>query len=114
MAGVFVSYRRGDSSGWAGRIHDHVASHVGESQFFMDVSDIDLGDDFRDVIRRRLSVVDTVIVVIGPDWLTIEDKDGSRRLDDPGDVATRADGGAAVAGQGRPGARRRSRHAGVR
>jgi hypothetical protein len=86
VAGVFISYRREDSAGWAGRIHDALEDHFGDHQVFMDVSDITPGEDFRDVVRRRLNAVDTVIVVIGPRWLAVEDAHGGRRIDDPRDV----------------------------
>jgi hypothetical protein len=86
MAGVFISYRREDSAGWAGRVHDALAGHFGDHQLFMDVADISPGEDFRDVVRRRLSTVETVIVVIGPNWLEVQDTTGGRRIDDPRDV----------------------------
>lgn len=86
VVAVFVSYRREDSAGWAGRIHDALEGHFGDHQLFMDVADISLGEDFRDVVRRRLSTVETVIVVIGPQWLAVENANGDRRIDDPRDV----------------------------
>lgn len=86
VVAIFVSYRREDSAGWAGRIHDALEGHFGDHQLFMDVTDISLGEDFRDVVRRRLSTVETVIVVIGPQWLTVENANGDRRIDDPRDV----------------------------
>ena len=83
---VFISYRRRDDSGLAGRLYDRLASHFGDAQIFMDVDTIALGLDFGEVISRALSTSRVVIVVIGPGWLSARDADGRRRLDDPDDL----------------------------
>jgi len=38
--GVFISYRRQESSGLAGRLYDRLADRFGEDQVFMDVDSI--------------------------------------------------------------------------
>ena len=43
------------------------------------------GVDFRDHIDKRLANCDVCIVVIGNKFLTITDKSGLRRIDDPRD-----------------------------
>ena len=50
----------------------------------MDVGDIAPGEDFTIALERELEKADTVLVVIGDDWLTVADH-GKRRLDDPSD-----------------------------
>lgn len=82
---VFISYRRDDTSGHAGRIYDAVAARVGASNVFMDV-DLDPGVDFVDRIHEAIAESDALLVVIGPRWTTLA-REGSRqpRLDDPGD-----------------------------
>ena len=43
MDGIFISYRRDDSAGYAGRLYDRLAAHFGAGQVFMDVAGIELG-----------------------------------------------------------------------
>jgi hypothetical protein len=37
MAGVFLSYRRNDSGGWAGRLRDHLVLRYGADRVWQDV-----------------------------------------------------------------------------
>jgi len=48
MSGVFISYRRDDSAGHAGRLFDHLSSTFGAEGVFMDVDDIRRGENFAD------------------------------------------------------------------
>jgi hypothetical protein len=52
----------------------------------MDVDSIDIGVDFAEAIQRALDVCDVLLALIGPQWLTMTDTDGQRRLDDPDDT----------------------------
>ncbi|MDJ0768171.1 MAG: PASTA domain-containing protein [Ilumatobacter sp.] len=85
MAKVFISYRREDSAGWTGRIADHLSQVLGADQVFIDVDDIEPGDDFSEVLRNRLRRIEVLIAVIGPRWLDATDADGNRRLANEGD-----------------------------
>src|SRR3954468_12345401 len=67
-ASVFLSYRREDSAGHAGRICEHLASVFGPEHVFMDVQDIAPGQDFAESIEQTISSCQAVIVVIGPRW----------------------------------------------
>lgn len=84
--GVFISYRRQESSGLAGRLYDRLAAHLGEDQVFMDGDTIALGVDFAEVINEAVSTCEVLLAVIGPRWLTATGEDGRRRLDDPDDI----------------------------
>src|SRR5215471_6711520 len=84
--GIFVSYRRQESSGIAGRLYDRLADRFGDGQIFMDVDKIALGVDFTQVIARAVSSCAVLLAVIGPRWLTTTDERGRRRLDDPDDI----------------------------
>lgn len=84
MSGVFLSYRRDDSAGFAGRLVDRLEAEFGVGSVFRDVDDIRPGEDFQLAIDSHLRNVDAVLVVIGPHWLAAT-IDGRRRLDDPGD-----------------------------
>ncbi len=82
---IFISYRRDDSAGYAGRLFDFLAARFGSENVFMDIDTIEPGDDFRKVIANAVQTCDVVLVMIGRQWLTIPGPDGQRRLDDPGD-----------------------------
>jgi YVTN family beta-propeller protein len=86
MTGIFLSYRRDDSAGWAGRLYEHLVEDWGPGPVFMDIDAIRPGEDFRESITRTLHTCDVVLVVIGPNWLSARDEAGNRRLDDPGDT----------------------------
>jgi TIR domain-containing protein len=85
MPGVFISYRRDDSSGYAGRLFDVLAGSFGPEQTFMDLDDIQGGDDFTAVIGEKVSQCSVLLAIIGDRWLTLTGADGIRRLDAPGD-----------------------------
>ncbi len=85
MSGVFLSYRREDSAGFAGRLADGLEAEFGAGSVFRDVDDIRPGEDFQLAIDSQLRSVDAVLVLIGPRWLDAR-IDGARRLDDPGDL----------------------------
>jgi flagellar biosynthesis GTPase FlhF len=83
--GIFISYRRGDSAGFAGRIYDRVASRLNRERVFFDVDNIELGADFVRVLSGRVAECDALIVIIGKNWLSSTDEENRRRLDDPDD-----------------------------
>ena len=84
MPRIFVSYRRGDSIAYAGRIQDHLSQHFGADKVFMDIGRIDLGEDFVKVLDAKVADSDVVIALIGPGWLNASDERG-RRIDQPDD-----------------------------
>src|SRR3990170_9126453 len=83
---VFISYRRDDSAGHAGRLYDALVSRFGQESVFMDVDEIGPGADFADVIEDAVGRCDVLVALIGKTWLTTRNADGSRRLDDARDV----------------------------
>jgi hypothetical protein len=85
MSGIFLSYRRDDSSGWAGRLYEHLVREWGPGQVFMDIDAIAPGEDFREAITHTMHACDVVMVVIGPSWVDALDERGNRRLDDEAD-----------------------------
>jgi formylglycine-generating enzyme required for sulfatase activity len=86
VGGIFISYRRGDSEGQARALSTELANYVGEGGVFMDVDSVALGRDFRQILHESLESCDTVLALIGPNWLDIRDASGRRRLDDPADI----------------------------
>ena len=85
MARIFLSYRRDDSSPYAGRLYDRLIQHFGRDNLFMDIDTIDPGLDFVEAIEKAVGSCDVLLVVIGRQWLTNTDPQGQRRLDNPED-----------------------------
>jgi TonB family protein len=85
LGAIFVSYRRSDSQGEAGRLFDDLVKHFGERMVFMDVVGIEAGRDFRRAIEESVAQCGALLVVMGPTWLNAKDENGARRLDDPAD-----------------------------
>jgi hypothetical protein len=69
MVSVFVSYRREDSAGYAGRLCEHLGGVFGAEHVFLDVHDIAPGQDFAEAIEKTIAACQAVVVVIGPRWL---------------------------------------------
>ena len=69
MASIFISYRREDSGGHAGRLCDRLSSRFGRDRVFMDIQDIHPGQNFATSIEETIATCDCVIAVIGPRWL---------------------------------------------
>lgn len=82
---VFLSYRRGDAGGYAGRLTDVLLQCLGKRSVFQDVTAISPGEDYTLAIDRALADCDAALVVIGPGWLTAASPEGTRRLFEPGD-----------------------------
>lgn len=81
---VFISYRRSDASGHAGRLYDALAGRFGDPNVFMDV-EMAPGIDFVRSIGEAVGSCHVLVVVIGPLWTSIARPDGVRRLDADGD-----------------------------
>lgn len=85
MSGIFISYRRDDVQGWAGRLADSLRAALGKVNVFRDIDDIPLGADFELYIRERVKSCQALLVLIGPRWLGARDAQGQRRIDAPDD-----------------------------
>lgn len=83
-ANIFVNYRREDSAGHAGRLFDALSGQFA-GRLFMDIDTLQPGVDFVEAIEQAVGSCEVLIVVIGREWLTVEDAAGHRRLDDPAD-----------------------------
>jgi hypothetical protein len=82
---VFISYRRDESAGYAGRIADSFDEHFGEDIIFRDIDSLEPGLDFAEAIERALESSEVLIAVIGKNWLTATDAAGQKRLEHPDD-----------------------------
>lgn len=85
MPTIFISYRRDDSAGYAGRIHERLASLFGTQSVFIDLDDIPPGVNFVRTIEDQVAACNVMLVLIGRRWLDSRDASGRRRIDDPQD-----------------------------
>jgi hypothetical protein len=81
---VFISYRREDSAGHAGRLYDAVAAHLDDDKVFMDV-EMAPGIDFVERISTAVGACRALVVVIGPRWAQPLDGHATARIADPDD-----------------------------
>ena len=82
---IFISYRRSDSSGHAGRLYDYLKNYFGGERIFFDVDTIQAGTNFEQKINSELDDSEAMLVLIGNQWLDSRDQEGKRRLDHPHD-----------------------------
>jgi formylglycine-generating enzyme required for sulfatase activity len=82
---IFISYRRADSTYLIGRIRDRLMAAFGDQSVFRDLDDIPAGVDFRTVLEKETNDCNVMLVIIGPQWASITDVKGNKRLFDPGD-----------------------------
>src|SRR5215510_13283569 len=86
---IFINYRRQTESGVAGRIYDSLRQELPGISIFMDVDKLNPGDDFEQGLEQSLASCKVLLAVIGPEWLTMKNSAGMRRLDDPEDFVRR-------------------------
>jgi hypothetical protein len=86
MAGIFISYRRSDSAGYAGRLADDLAEHLDGQAIFRDIDAIEPGVDFVHALEKAVASCSVMLVLIGPTWACASNADGQRRLHRPGDI----------------------------
>ena len=82
---IFINYRREDSAGTAGRLHDRLTQVFGRKDIFMDVDQIPPGIDFVAHLTSQVAACKAFLVVIGPHWLNVKNEAGERRLHQPDD-----------------------------
>ena len=76
MRGIFISYRRSDSEGHAGRLFEDLRRKYGNDLVFLDVENIPPGVDFRKTITEKVASCDVLLVLIGKSWLSATDDNG--------------------------------------
>jgi hypothetical protein len=69
MPTVFLSYRRSDTQGEAGRLADVLQFKLGRKVVFRDAVSISPGAQFDEVINAQLATAKIVLVLIGPAWM---------------------------------------------
>jgi hypothetical protein len=66
---IFISYRRTDAGGHAGRLFDRFFHWFDADALFYDLDGIEAGDVFPARIQSAMEYAAVVLVLIGPDWL---------------------------------------------
>ncbi len=83
---IFICYRRsGEGAGFGGRIADKLVEHFGHNQCFRDIENIEKGTDFVESIAKATGLCELLLVVIGPDWLTLKDAHNNPKILDKND-----------------------------
>ncbi len=72
LGSIFLSYRRSDAGGWAGRLVDSLHRALPRADIFMDVDKIPPGVPFAEYIAREVGNCQALLVLIGPHWSTPE------------------------------------------
>jgi hypothetical protein len=81
---IFISYRREDARGYAGRLQGDLSRRYTNEAVFRDI-EIPPGVDFAEHIYGLIDHCNVVLVMIGNGWLDARDKEGARRLDKDSD-----------------------------
>ena len=89
VSGIFISYRHADADGPAQHLYEGLQERLGSGRVFKDSGSVQAGADFIDSTEQAVAACDTLLVIIGPDWLDATGRHGQRRLDDPHDVVRR-------------------------
>lgn len=79
---IFLSYRRDDVPGAAGRLAAELIEHFGPNRVFLDTHSIKPGADFGDRIQQALDQSKVMVCVMGPRWAI-------QRTHDAGDYVRR-------------------------
>ena len=81
---IFISYRRKDTGGYAGRLYDYLKKEYGASNVLFDIEVDATVEELRTWVQRVVPESSVIIVLIGDQW--IEDKLKRRRLEDEDDI----------------------------
>jgi Domain of unknown function (DUF6777)/TIR domain len=79
--GVFISYRRKESSSFAGRLYDRLVQRLGEARVFMDVDSIKPGQDWTEAISHAVAQCGLMLVLIGHQWAQVRTGSSARISD---------------------------------
>ena len=82
---VFISYRRDDEGPASRFIKAELDKIFGNEHVFMDLNNIRKGDNWKNIINSSLDQCDCLIVIIGKNWLRLQDENFIRRIDKKGD-----------------------------
>ena len=96
MPGVFISYRRDDSSQVVERLQEVLRNIYADLEIFVDTEVIKPGEDFPKVLQHHSEQDLVFLAVIGRKWQGDPDGKFATRLQDPDDWVRREVGEATV------------------
>jgi WD40 repeat protein len=81
---IFINYRRNEDRGFPRLLFDKLKGVFGEDQLFMDVEKLGGTNDFPETLAQEIRACSVLLVMIGKEWLWLEDEKGRRlgRADD--------------------------------
>lgn len=79
--GIFISYRRAEAEQWAARLRDHLIPYFGPERVYRDVDSNIPAHDWVERMDAALAASRAVLVLMGPNWATVTDAVGHRRLE---------------------------------
>src|SRR5262245_44330034 len=82
---LFINYRHEDTLQVARHLHADLGRLFSKDDIFLDHARLEGGEHWPEGLRDRVRSAHVVLAVVGDRWLTVQDKFGSRRLDDPED-----------------------------
>jgi len=82
---IFINYRRRDELGFTLALVKDLGERFGSEEVFFDQQTIPPGVNFAEILNANVASCEVMLVVIGPNWLTIADEKGARRLDNQND-----------------------------
>jgi len=68
---IFISYRRSETTGYALWLFSQLREWFDVEALFFDQSSVDAGERFPDSIQSGIASAKVVLVVIGPEWVSI-------------------------------------------
>ncbi len=71
MSHVFLSYRRADTPDAVARLYERLVARIRNREVFYDHRSIELGDEFPELLRHKVTTASVVLVVIGPKWVEL-------------------------------------------
>jgi hypothetical protein len=76
---VFIAYRKADAAGWTSLLYARLARAFGADQIFLDDETLHAGQ-WRGQIDVALKSCRVMLVIVGPQWASVEDGQGRRRI----------------------------------
>lgn len=86
---IFINYRRSDAGWPAGYLYEKLQAAFGADRVFLDVRNIDAGDEFTAEIKAQLERAAALLVLIGNSWIGAQDGLGRIRLHQKNDWVRR-------------------------
>lgn len=81
FSGVFISYRRDEAAAYARGLYDRLAARFGKEKVFLDMENVEWGEDFVEVITAAAESCAVMIVLVSRQWARGDGADDYVRLE---------------------------------